>query len=108
MLKIYRQFAFVNSRLSKSATHGILAKTKNLVLSSKKYHKYLGNMTENSEQKLLDFRNDSKLPEISLKPLKKNYNSFLKSKKTITPKMKEKILSEYNINFNPSQSNKNS
>ena len=102
ILKIYRHFAFVNSRLSKSVTHGILAKTKNLTLSSKKYHKYLGYMTENSQQKLLDLRNESKLPEINLKPLKKNLNSFLKTTKTITPKMKEKILSEYNINLKPS------
>ena len=101
MLKIYRHFALVNSRLSKSVTHGILSKTKNLALSSKKYHKYLGYMTENSQSKLLDFRNESKLPEINLKPLKKNYNSFLKSTKAITPKMKEEILSEYNINPNP-------
>ena len=100
MLKIYRQFAFVNSRLSKSATHGILAKTKNLVLSSKKYHKYLGYMTENSKEKLLDTRNNSKLPEINLKPLKKKINSFLKTTKTTTPKMEEKILSEYNLNLN--------
>jgi len=108
MLKIYRHFAFVNGRLSsKSVTHGILAKTKDLTLSSKKYHKYLGYMTENSQQKILDFRNDSKLPEINLKPLKKNFNSFLKTAKTITPKMKEKILFEYNINLNPSKKNSN-
>ena len=108
MLKIYRHFAFVNSRLSKSVTHRILAKTKDLTLSNKKYHKYLGYMTENSQQKLLDLKNDPKLPEINMKPLKKNYNSFLKATKTITPKMKEKILSEYNIKFNPSKSKKNS
>ena len=110
MLKIYKHFAFVNSRLSKSVSHGILAKTKDLTLSSKKYSKYLGYMTENSQPNLFDFRNESKLPEINLKPLKKNYNSFLKITKTIAPKMKEKILSEYNNNFNSSKniSNKNS
>ena len=106
MLKIYSHFSFVNSRPSKSITNGILARTKNLTLSSKKYHKYVGFMTENTQKNLLDLRNDSKLPEINLKPLKKNNNSFLKSTKTITPKIKEKIFSEYNTNLNPSKRNK--
>lgn len=110
MLNIYKHYAFVNSNLSKSVTHEILAKTKNLTLSSQKYHKYLGYMTENSQPKLLELRNYSKLPEINKQKLKKNFKSFLKTTKTITPKMKLKILSDYNINGNPRKkiTNKNS
>ena len=89
MLFIYNQFVSVNNNLSKSVTNRILARTKKLTLSSKKYNKYLESFNDTSQEKIYDLKTDYDLPVISPKRTKKN------NRKTLTPNMKEKFKIKY-------------
>ena len=90
MFSIYNRFVSVNNRLSKSVTHKIISKTKELTLSSKKYNKYLECFTDNSQEKILDIKFDD-LPIITPKIINSNKSSS-NFRKTKTLKMKEKYL----------------
>jgi len=100
MFQIYKHFAVVNGhQTAKRITNKILARTKGLTLSSKKYHNYLENFSEESPEKLYEQKTEYNLPSINSKKLK-NYKTFYKPRKTITPKMTKNILTEFNINSN--------
>jgi len=100
MFQIYKHFAVVNGhQTAKRITNKILARTKGLTLSSKKYHNYLENFSEDSQEKLFEQKTEYNLPSINSKKLK-NYKTFYKPRKTVTPKMTKNILTEFNINNN--------
>ena len=102
MLFIYNQFVSVNNNLSKSVTNRILARTKKLTLSSKKYNKYLESFNDTSQEKIYDLKTDYDLPVISPKRTKKN------NRKTLTPNMKEKFKIQLNIsNYNNKKNSSN-
>ena len=98
MFQIYKHFAVVNGQqTAKRITNKILARTKGLTLSSKKYHNYLENFSEESQEKLFEQKTEYNLPSIHSKKLK-NYKTFYQPRKTATPKMTKNILTEFNIN----------
>ena len=104
MFSIYNRFVSVNNRLSKSVTHKILAKTKELALSSKKYNKYLESFTDNSQEKILDIKFDD-LPVIT--PTINSNKSSSNFRKTMTSKMKEKFRNGLNMSITSNNNNRN-
>ena len=107
MFQIYKHFAVVNGhQTAKRITNKILARTKGLTLSSKKYHNYLENFSEDSQEKLFEQKTEYNLPSINSKKLK-NYKTFYKPRKTVTPKMTKNILTEFNINNNNNDKQRN-
>ena len=98
MFQIYKHFAVVNGhQTAKRITNKILARTKGLTLSSKKYHNYLERFSEESQEKLFEQQTEYNLPSIYSEKMK-NYKTFYKPRKTATPKMTKNILTEFNFN----------
>jgi len=89
--KIYGKIIMELNSVKIEITNKILARTKGLTLSSKKYHNYLENFSEESPEKLYEQKTEYNLPCINSKKLK-NYKTFYKPRKTITPKMTKKYI----------------
>ena len=106
MLSIYNQFVSVNTRLSKSVTYKILARTKDLALSSKKYNKYLEFFSDNSQEKIIDLKSEYDLPIITPKTIVSNKSS-VNFKKAMTPTMKKKFTNGLNMSNLTNNYNKN-
>ena len=103
MFSIYNNFVAVKNEIPITITNKILAKTKDLTLSSEKYNKYLESFSETSNDKYYETRVDHFLPAVA--PLKINKK---RSRKTLTPKMNKKLLNTFCTNVINKKNNKNS
>ena len=106
MFSIYKQFVSIKNNKPKYIINKILARTKDLTLSSQKYNKYLDSFSDISQEKIYDRKTDNDLPFISPKRLT-DKKQLYKNKKTLTPKMKKEIIKNFNINKNNNSKNKN-
>ena len=107
MFSIYKQFVSIKNNRPKSIINKILARTKDLTLSSQKYNKYLYSFSDISQEKILERKQDYDLPYVSPNSLIDN-KSLYKNRKTLTPKIKKEIIKNFNINKNNDVKNKNS
>ena len=103
MFSIYNNFVSVKNEIPISITNKILAKTKDLTLSSEKYNKYLESFSDTSNDKYYETRFDHFLPAVPPSKIHKN-----KNRKTLTPKMNKKLLNTFCANANNRKDNKNS
>ena len=99
MFSIYNNYVSFNNHISKNIATKILAKTKKLTLSSKKYNHYLESFSNISEEKTCNIKTEYDLPIIALKKIYKK-----KIRKTMTPKMNKQILQNFNISINRNNS----
>lgn len=106
MFLIYNQFVSINNEISKNITNKILARTKKLTLSSKKYNNYLESFSDVSQEKINFLQTEYNLPIITPKKLNMKKKSFSRSRKTLTPKMNKTLLANYNINNHINRNNK--
>ena len=106
MFLIYNQFVSINNDISKNITNKILARTKKLTLSSKKYNNYLESFSDVSQEKINFLQTEYNLPIITPKKLNMKKKSFSRSRKTLTPKMNKTILANYIINNHINRNNK--
>ena len=98
MFKLYNHFALVKGNSAKTITNKILSRTKELTLSSKKYNQYLESFSEISQENIGNLKTDYDFPNIYPNQLNKNYTTLYKGRKTATPKMKDRILNNYDLN----------
>ena len=103
MFSIYNNFVSVKNEIPISITNKILAKTKDLTLSSEKYNKYLESFSDTSNDKYYETRFDHFLPAVPPSKIHKN-----KNRKTLTPKMNKKLLNTFCTNAHNRKDNKNS
>ena len=106
VFSIYNNFVYINDKKPKSVTNKILAKTKELTLSSKDYNKYLELFSDISQDKYIGLKTDYPLPIISPIKRKKNKNLFYKERKILTPKLSKKQIKSFYINDNNKEKNK--
>ena len=106
MFLIYNQFVSINNDISKNITNKILARTKKLTLSSKKYNNYLESFSDVSQEKINFLQTEYNFPIITPKKLNMKKKSFSRSRKTLTPKMNKTILANYIINNHINRNNK--
>ena len=106
MFLIYNQFVSINNEISKNITNKILARTKKLTLSSKKYNNYLESFSDVSQEKINFLQTEYNFPIITPKKLNMKKKSFSRSRKTLTPKMNKTLLANYNINNHINRNNK--
>ena len=95
MFSIYNKYVSIDNETQKGIANKIIAKTKDLTLSSEKYNKYLESFSDASDDKYLETKTDYILPIID--PFEKNKNKS-KKKKTLTPKMNKKLLNAFSTN----------
>ena len=107
MFSIYKQFVSIKNNRPKYIINKIIARTKDLTLSSQKYNKYLDSFSNNSQEKIFERKTEYNLPFISpQKLIDISKNKLSKKRKTLTPKMKKKIITQFNIDKNNKIKNK--
>ena len=107
MFSIYKQFVSIKNNRPKYIINKIIARTIDLTLSSQKYNKYLDSFSDNSQEKIFERKTEYNLPFISpQKLIDISKNKLSKNRKTLTPKMKKKIITQFNIDKNNKIKNK--